>query len=64
MIESIVIAEVSGDQVLYRVEAHGGAERLRRALRFSGLIEQNGLDTGSMPIDTLNPSLEFFFSAE
>ena len=64
VIESIAIAEVRGDQVLYRVEAHGGAERLRRALRFSGLIEQNALDTDPMSIDTFNPSLEFFFSAE
>ena len=64
VIESIAIAEVRGDQVLYRVEAHGGAERLRRALRFSGLIEQNGFETGSIPMDSFNPSLEFFFSAE
>ena len=64
VIESISIAEVRGDQVLYRVEAHGGADRLRRALQFSGLIEQNGFETDPMGIDSLNPSLEFFFSAE
>ena len=64
VIESIAIAEVSGDQVSYRVEAHGGAERLRRALRFSGLIEQNGFNSDPLPFDTLNPSLDFFYSAE
>ena len=64
VVETISITEVQGDQVLYRVEAYGGAERLRRALQFSGLIEQNAIETDPMTIDTLNPSLEFFFSAE
>lgn len=64
VIEAFTIAEVRGDVVHYRVQAHGGAQRLRRALRFSGLIEQNDLDVELMPIDRLNPSLDFFYSAE
>lgn len=53
LIESFSVNEVLGDRIKYRVEARGGAERLRRALRFNGLIEQNGLD---------NEALEFFYS--
>jgi len=53
LIESFSVTEVLGDRVMYRVEARGGAERLRRALRFNGLIEQNGLDY---------EALEFFYS--
>jgi len=64
VIETFSIAAVQGDQIRYRVEAHGGAERLRRALRFSGLIEQNAADIEPMPIDMLRPSLDFFYSAE
>ena len=35
-----MLTEVAGDRVSYRVEVRGGAERLSRALRFNGLIEQ------------------------
>ena len=55
MIESFAISEVSGDRVSYRVEVRGGAERLSRALRFSGLVEQDVRDP-------LQPGvLEFFY---
>lgn len=53
LIEGFVVNDVSGNHVNYRVKARGGAERLRRALRFNGLIEQNGLD---------DEALEFFYS--
>jgi hypothetical protein len=53
VIESFSVNEVRGDRIKYRVEARGGRERLRRALRFNGLIEQNGLD---------HEALEFFYS--
>lgn len=43
-IESFAISEVNGDRVTYRVEVRGGAERLGRALRFSGLAEQDARD--------------------
>ena len=64
LIESFAIAEVFGDEIRYRVEAHGGAARLRRALQLSGLTEQSGFGADQLPLDTLNPSLDFFYSAQ
>ena len=40
VVDSFAITAVDGDRILYRVQAHGGAERLARALRLSGLVEQ------------------------
>lgn len=40
LIENLMLTEVSGDRVTYRLDVRGGRERLRRALRFNGLIEQ------------------------
>jgi hypothetical protein len=62
LIESISLAEVKGDRIRYRVEALGGVDRLRRALRFGGLIEQNGFDGDRFGIDPLTQTLEFFYS--
>ena len=62
VIESYLVAQVDGDRIRYRVEALGGAERLGRALRFNGLIEQNGFDGSRFPVDALNSSLEFFYN--
>ena len=60
LIEEFAVSEVSGDRVSLRVGVRGGAERLRRALSFKGLIEQeSGLTPGS---DGPEPTLEFFFS--
>ena len=64
VIESFAVTEVSGDRIRYRVEAHGGAERLRRALRFNGLIEQNGFDGDRYPANRLDAPLEFFYSRQ
>lgn len=64
VIEAFSIVEVSGERIRYRVSAHGGADRLRRALRFSGLIEQNGFEGGQFSLDPVNSSLEFFYSPE
>ena len=60
LIESYKIAEVSGDTVNYQVEVRGGADRLRRALRFNGLIEQESTDVfaASDPVS----ALQFFYS--
>lgn len=44
IVEQLSIVEVSGDRVLFRVDAVGGEDRLRRALVFNGLIEHNGQD--------------------
>ena len=62
LIESISLAEVEGDKIRYRVEALGGVDRLRRALRFGGLIEQNGFDGDHFGVDSLTQTLEFFYS--
>jgi hypothetical protein len=60
LIERFRITEVTGDVVRYQVEVRGGADRLRRALRFAGLLEQE------FPGDFggLEPALEleFFYS--
>ncbi|MCH9693689.1 MAG: DUF2066 domain-containing protein [Gammaproteobacteria bacterium] len=59
LIERIRISQVQGDTVSYEVEVRGGAARLRRALRFTSLLEQedNGFgDPGG------NNSLEFFYN--
>ena len=60
LIESFKIFEVTGDVVSYQVEVRGGADRLRRALRFAGLLEQ----TDSQDYSDLGPrtALEFFYS--
>ncbi len=67
LIDTFSVIEVSRDSILYRIDAHGGAERLRRALTFNGLIEQTPGE--SRPIGGaagLSPDretvLEFFYS--
>lgn len=65
LIEKVRISSVTGDTVHYEVEVRGGAERLRRALRFAGLLEtESNLDSpgfmGSEPL----PTLEFFYGAD
>ena len=62
VIESFAITEVLGDEIRYRVETHGGAERLRRALRFNGLIEQDRFDDDRFSFDRMNASLNFFYN--
>jgi hypothetical protein len=62
VVENFTITSVEGDRILYRVQAHGGAERLARALRLSGLLEQDSLF--SAPVAEVPPAamLEFFYS--
>jgi hypothetical protein len=66
VVENFTIEAVEADRIRYRVDAHGGAERLARALRLSGLIEQERIDGGDFdgmsPGDSLVSSLEFFYS--
>ena len=66
VVENFTIAAVDGDRIRYHVEAHGGAERLARALRLGGLIEQERIDGGDFkgmsPGDSRFGSLEFFYS--
>jgi hypothetical protein len=62
LIEKFSIAEVEGDRIRYRVEVLGGVDRLSRALRFNGLIEQNGFDGDQFGSEMFDQSLEFFYS--
>jgi len=66
VVEAFTITAVEGDRIRYRINAHGGAERLARALRLSGLIEQERIDGSDFPgmsqDDSLIDSLEFFYS--
>ncbi len=55
LIENFAVTAVSGDTVTYRVDMRGGSERLSRALRFNGLVEQE-------VIDPLQEALEFYYS--
>ena len=55
LIEGFAISEVNGDRVTYRVDVRGGAARLGRALRFSGLTEQDLVD----PMQS--SALEFYY---
>ena len=57
LIENFAVTEVLGDRVSYRVEVRGGAERLGRALRFNGLVEQDVFD----PAQPMPAGLEFFY---
>ncbi len=59
VIEEYRITEVSGDRVTVQVDVRGGAERLRRALQFSGLVEQDPLQQFGDMADEL--SLEFYY---
>ncbi len=60
LIESFMITEVAGDRVTCSVDVRGGAERLRRALRFNGLVEQEPLsDFGDVEPSS---SLEFYYT--
>ncbi|MDJ0750332.1 MAG: DUF2066 domain-containing protein [Woeseiaceae bacterium] len=55
LIEDFAVTAVSGDTVSYRVDVRGGGERLRRALRFNGLVEQE-------TVDPTQESFEFYYS--
>ena len=71
LIENFSIAKVEGDRVSYNITIRGNADRLSRALRFSGLIEQDLIDGSQLPNDFAlddfglrtqqNAPLEFFY---
>ena len=62
VIDSFSIVEVAGDRISFDVRAHGGSDRLARALRFAGLLEQERIDMGNFDFGMLNDDLEFFYS--
>ena len=39
IVERYAVTRVEGDSLHYDVAVHGGSDRLRRALRFAGLLE-------------------------
>jgi hypothetical protein len=57
IIERYAIVEVSGDRIRYDLDVRGGPERLGRALRFAGLLEQDFPDPSGP-----DAVLEFFYS--
>ncbi len=62
VIDSFAIVEVAGDRISFDVAAHGGLDRLSRALRFEGLIEQERIDMGSFEFGMIDNDLEFYYS--
>lgn len=72
VVDSFSISEVAGDRIRFTVNAHGGAERLARALRFEGLLEEDRIDMGQNDLrpnnmgitghDDAPVSLDFYFS--
>jgi hypothetical protein len=63
VVEHFAVTVVDGDEIRYRVEAHGGAERLRRTLRLNGLVEQE-LSTPVFPESGAGDVLEFFYDPD
>ena len=64
VVEQFSIVEVEGDRVLFRVDVLGGIERLRRALRFGGLIEENGDFGDRLGIDPFDETLTFVYGLD
>lgn len=60
VVDSFSIITVTGDEIRYRVESQVGSERLRRALRFAGLIEVEGYSDGGFAFDEPE-TLNFFY---
>ena len=59
LIEGFAVTAVTGDRISYRVDVRGGADRLRRALRFTDLVEQDFVIDASQFDDT---ALEFYYN--
>ena len=59
LIEGFAVTAVTGDRISYRVDVRGGADRLRRALRFTDLVEQDYVIDASQIDDT---ALEFYYN--
>jgi hypothetical protein len=62
VIEAIAVVEVQKDRIRYRINVRGGADKLRRALRLGGLIEENRFDGDRLAPDSSDSALEFFYS--
>lgn len=63
IIDRFAVTRVEGDSLHYDVAVHGGSERLRRALRFGGLLEEDDerVEFLGSP-DPLSQELKFFYN--
>ena len=62
VIDSFSVAEVNGDTIRLKVNAFGGAERLARALRLAGLLEEERFDP-PVGFDAPAPdTLDFYYN--
>jgi hypothetical protein len=63
IIDRFAVTRVEGDSLHYDVAVHGGTERLRRALRFGGLLEEEdkSIDFYGSP-DPVSEELKFFYN--
>nr|MDJ0907511.1 DUF2066 domain-containing protein [Woeseiaceae bacterium] len=64
VIERLAIERVDGDRISYSVDVRGGGERLARALRFAGFLEDERIDYGTgFGTDpyALVPTLNFYY---
>jgi hypothetical protein len=64
VIEAISVVEAQNDRIRYRIDVRGGADKLRRALRLDGLIEENELDGDRLMPESSDSALTFFYSAD
>ncbi len=62
LIEGFQISGVSGDTVRYQIEVRSNPDRLRRALRFAGLLESERATGADGPGALAADALEFFYS--
>ena len=62
IIENFAISSVDGDRISFRVTAHGGSERLARALRLEGLVEEERVDVDDIEFEDALRSLNFFYN--
>ena len=61
IIESFAVSSVDGDRISFRVTSHGGSERLARALRLEGLVEEERVDFDDIEFEDAPRSLNFFY---
>lgn len=61
LIENFRIETVIGDTISYQIEVRGGADRLRRALRFAGLLENEAVINDGFSDPDSSFGLKFFY---
>ena len=64
VIERLAIERVDADRISYSVDVRGGGERLARALRFAGFLEDERIGSGNgvgADLSALVPTLNFYY---